>query len=62
MMAASLAETRLAVISLVHRHDRTIDDVISRADQIVDWIHRDNGADEARPKKVDPPKAKTSGT
>ncbi len=59
-MATPLAEMRLAVISLVHRHDKSTEELICRADKLMEWITRDNGADKARPKKGDPQEVKPS--
>lgn len=57
---ASLAETRLAVISLVHRHDASAKDLIDRAEQIMDWISKDNATETGRPKKRGPKEVTSS--
>ncbi len=57
---ASRAEIRLAVVSLVHRHGESVENVLARSQAIEEWIYREDKGPRAVGSPPSAPEGDTS--
>ena len=57
---ASRAEIRLSIVSLVHRHGESVENVIARAQSLEDWVYREDKAPRAVGAPPSAPEGETS--